>query len=43
MLFRSCGGDPFKDCPTIASIINEVGKIDAVTKASGDIFEKAPI
>ena len=29
--------------PTIISIINEVGKIDAVTKASGDIFEKAPI
>ena len=43
ILRDSCGGDPFKDCPTIASIINEVGKIDAVTKASGDIFEKAPI
>ena len=43
ILRDSCGGDPFKDCPTIASITNEVGKIDAVTKASGDIFEKAPI
>ena len=43
ILRDSCGGDPLKDCPTIASIINEVGKIDAVTKASGDIFEKAPI
>ena len=43
ILRDSCGGDPFKDCPTIANIINEVGKIDAVTKASGDIFEKAPI
>ena len=43
ILRDSCGGDPFKDFPTIVSIINEVGKIDAVTKASGDIFEKAPI
>ena len=43
ILRDSCGGDPFKDCPNIISIINEVGKIDAVTKASGDIFEKAPI
>ena len=43
ILRDSCGGDPFKDCPNIVSIINEVGKIDAVTKASGDIFEKAPI
>ena len=43
ILRDSCGGDPFKDCPTISSIIKEVGKIDAVTKASGDIFEKAPI
>ena len=43
ILRESCSGDPFKDCPTILRICNEVGKIDAVTKASGDIFEKAPI
>jgi glutathione S-transferase len=43
ILRESCNGEPFKDCPTILRICNEVGKIDAVTKASGDIFEKAPI
>ena len=43
VLRESCSGDPFKDCPTILRICNEVGKIDAVTKASGDLFEKAPI
>ena len=40
ILRDSCGGDPFKECPTILRICNEVGKIEAVTKASGDIFEK---
>jgi glutathione S-transferase len=43
ILRESCGGEPFKDCPTILRICNEVGKMDAVIKASGDIFEKAPI
>ena len=43
ILRESCNGEPFKDCPTILRICNEVGKIDAVTKASGDLFEKAPI
>ena len=43
ILREACGGEPFKDCPTILKICNEVGKMDAVTKASGDIFEKAPI
>ena len=43
ILRESCGGDPFKDCPTILSICEEVGKIDEVTLASEDIFEKAPI
>ena len=43
ILRESCGGDPFKDCPTILSICEEVGKIDEVTLACEDIFEKAPI
>ncbi len=43
ILRESCGGEPFKDCTTILRICNEVGKMDAVIKASGDIFEKAPI
>ena len=43
ILREACGGEPFKDCPTILKICSEVGKMDAVTKASGDIFEKAPI
>ena len=43
ILRESCGGQPFKDCPNILRICNEVGKMDAVIKASGDIFEKAPI
>ena len=43
ILRETCGGEPFKDCPAILKICNEVGKMDAVIKSSGDIFEKAPI
>ena len=43
ILRDACGGDPFKDCPTIMDICGEVGKLDAVTETAGDLFEKAPI
>ena len=43
ILRESCGGEPFNDCPSILRICNEFGKMDAVIKDSGDIFEKAPI
>ena len=37
------GGDPFKDCPTIASICSEVGSINEVGQTVGSKFSECPI
>jgi glutathione S-transferase len=43
ILRDSCDGDPFKECPRIISICNEVGKIDNVVKTVGSKFSDCPI
>ena len=37
------GGDPFKHCPTIASICSEVGSINEVVQTVGSKFSECPI
>ncbi len=43
ILRDSCDGDPFKNCPTILSICQEVGKIDEVIDTVGSQFKDCPI
>ena len=43
ILREEIGGDPFKNCPSITNICNEVGKIEAVTNAVGTKFSDCPI
>ena len=43
ILRDECAGNPFKDCPLIEGIANEVGKIAKVTEVIGNKFSECPI
>ena len=43
ILREACGGDPFKDCPSILKICDTVGEIPKVIETVGSKFKDCPI